>query len=79
MSTPAPVFEGGTKFEGFSMNGNDMLWMTFSVSQAPGGATPTAPEITPLEIAEALSAIAEAKGFQSITFMGHPARTALNP
>lgn len=77
---PPPVFDEGTLFEGYAVHPDgDMLWMSFSVTNASNGTTPTAKAVTPLEIAEALSIIAEAKGHPPIEFLGRPVRVPLNP
>ncbi|MGW1819495.1 hypothetical protein ACWCQM_38830 [Streptomyces sp. NPDC002125] len=69
--TPA-VFSPGTKFEtNASMAESDlMMEMTFSVRVDWPNGYPSAQDITPLEIANALSAIAESKGWPPLTFYG---------
>ncbi|MEU9750396.1 hypothetical protein ACFV85_17550 [Streptomyces niveus] len=76
--TAAPVdFPPGTEFTGNTSIGpiDAAMTLTFTlrVDQAPA-----ANDVTPLEVAEALSALAEARGWPPITFYGAPAPAPLN-
>ncbi|MCX4966676.1 hypothetical protein OHA98_17870 [Streptomyces sp. NBC_00654] len=76
----AVEFSPGSKFEASSsMAGSDlMMEMTFSVRVDWPNGYPSAHDITPLEIANALSAIAEAKGWPPLTFYGPQPPAPLN-
>lgn len=76
--TPA-VFTPGTKFEtSATMDESDlMMEMTFSVRVDWPNGYPSAQEITPLEVANALSAIAQSKGWPPLTFYGAQAPAPL--
>ncbi|MGW4233074.1 hypothetical protein ACWEF9_27995 [Streptomyces sp. NPDC004980] len=76
----AVEFEQGTEFGAHaSISDSDlMMEMTFSVRVDRPNGVPTVHEITPLEIANALSEIAEAKGWPPITFYGTPPPAPLN-
>ncbi|MFF2940464.1 hypothetical protein ACFVSQ_11550 [Streptomyces niveus] len=74
----APVdFPPGTEFTGNTSIGpiDAAMTLTFTlrVDQAPA-----ANDVTPLEVAEALSALAEARGWPPITFYGTPPPAPLN-
>ncbi|MCX4679835.1 hypothetical protein OG413_31920 [Streptomyces sp. NBC_01433] len=73
-------FDPGTEFaaQANAADSDLMMEMTFSVRVDRPNGVPSAQEITPLEIAEALSALAEAKGWPPITFYGTPPRVPLN-
>ncbi|MFF3782706.1 hypothetical protein [Streptomyces sp. NPDC001933] len=76
----APVeFGPGTEFKAQqSMAESDlMMEMTFSVRVDWPNGSPSAQEITALEVAQALSAIAESKGWPPLTFYGTPAPAPL--
>ncbi|MGW1843295.1 hypothetical protein [Streptomyces sp. NPDC001966] len=77
-STPAE-FGPGTEFKAQqSMAESDlMMEMTFSVRVDWPNGSPSAQEITALEVAQALSAIAESKGWPPLTFYGTPAPAPL--
>ncbi|MGW8667801.1 hypothetical protein [Streptomyces niveus] len=70
-------FPTGTEFTGNTSIGpiDAAMTLTFTlrVDQAPA-----ANDVTPLEVAEALSALAEARGWPPITFYGAPAPAPLN-
>ncbi|MEV8343628.1 hypothetical protein [Streptomyces niveus] len=70
-------FPPGTEFTGDTSIGpiDAAMTLTFTlrVDQAPA-----ANDVTPLEVAEALSALAEARGWPPITFYGAPAPAPLN-
>lgn len=70
----AVEFAPGTRFgaEASISDSDLMMEMTFSVRVDRPNGLPTANEITPLEIANALSELAEAKGWPPITFYGTP-------
>ncbi|MGW2109894.1 hypothetical protein [Streptomyces sp. NPDC001948] len=77
-SAPAE-FGPGTEFKAQqSMAESDlMMEMTFSVRVDWPNGSPSAQEITALEVAQALSAIAESKGWPPLTFYGTPAPAPL--
>lgn len=70
-------FQNGTEFSGITSIGpiDAEMSLTFSIRVADA---PTAYVITPLEVAEALSALAEARGWPPITFYGTPPPAPLN-
>ncbi|MEE1736882.1 hypothetical protein PUR49_10265 [Streptomyces sp. BE147] len=76
----AVEFSPGSKFEASSsMAESDlMMEMTFSVRVDWPNGYPSAHDITPLEIANALSAIAESKGWPPLTFYGPQPPAPLN-
>ncbi|MGW8883814.1 hypothetical protein [Streptomyces sp. NPDC055749] len=75
----AAEFSPGSKFEASASTGDDlMMEMTFSVRVDWPNGYPSAYEITPLEVAEALSAIAESKGWPPLTFYGPQPPAPLN-
>lgn len=73
-------FDPGTEFTAqANASGSDLMMdLTFSVRVDRPNGVPSAQEITPMEIAEALSALAEAKGWPPITFYGTPPPVPLN-
>ncbi|MFD3651881.1 hypothetical protein ACTU45_04430 [Streptomyces sp. 24-1644] len=76
----AVEFSPGSKFEASStMAESDlMMEMTFSVRVDWPNGYPSAQDITPLEVANALSAIAESKGWPPLTFYGPQPPAPLN-
>lgn len=73
----AVEFENGTEFSGITSIGpiDAQMSLTFSVRVVD---VPAANNLTPLEVAEALSALAEARGWPPITFYGSPPPAPLN-
>lgn len=76
----AVEFSPGSKFEAnASMAESDlMMEMSFSVRVDWPNGYPSAQDITPLEVANALSAIAESKGWPPLTFYGPQPPAPLN-
>ncbi|QDY78366.1 hypothetical protein [Streptomyces qinzhouensis] len=73
------VFSEGTTFRGMAdyPGGNDgYVTLTFSVDNT---ITTPVSTLTPLEIANAISAAAQAKGYPKIVFSGPPAPVQVNP
>ncbi|MEU2021420.1 hypothetical protein ABZ565_04535 [Streptomyces sp. NPDC016469] len=80
-SATNPVeFVDGTEFRADqSMSESDlMMEMSFKVRVDKPNGCPSAQDITPLEVAEALSALAQSKGWPPLTFYGTPAPAPLN-
>ncbi|MFH8614575.1 hypothetical protein ACH4E8_05770 [Streptomyces sp. NPDC017979] len=75
------VFDDGTHFRANSdhthPNTPGFVVFTFSVTHTP--MDPATPRITELEIANAISAIAQAKGYTKPVFSGPQATAQLNP
>ncbi|MEV8535489.1 hypothetical protein [Streptomyces sp. NPDC051211] len=74
----APTFPAGTQFKGRTAlpGGEGELVITFSVSTMDAPATHNVP---PIDIANALTKLAEARGWSPITFYGTPAPAPLTP
>ncbi|WP_406387750.1 hypothetical protein [Streptomyces sp. NBC_00887] len=78
---PATVeFTDGTEFRAdASMAESDLrMDMSFKVRVDKPNGYPSAQDITPLEVAQALSALAQSKGWPPLTFYGTPPPVALN-
>ncbi|EST32979.1 twin-arginine translocation signal domain-containing protein [Streptomyces niveus] len=73
----AVEFQNGTEFAGSSrvITNEASLRVTFSIAIEEA---PAANRISALEVAEALSALAEARGWSPITFYGTPPPAPLN-
>ncbi|QES51776.1 hypothetical protein DEJ50_31905 [Streptomyces venezuelae] len=75
-SQSAPVFPSGTQFKGSTAlpGGEGELQITFSVSvvDAPGSYV-----VPPIEVANALNALAQTHGWSPVTFYGTPAPAPL--
>ncbi|MFE9295835.1 hypothetical protein [Streptomyces niveus] len=73
----AVEFQNGTEFSGSSrvITNEASLRVTFSIAIEEA---PAANRISALEVAEALSALAEARGWSPITFYGTPPPAPLN-
>ncbi|WP_405608019.1 twin-arginine translocation signal domain-containing protein [Streptomyces sp. NBC_01511] len=70
-------FQYGTEFKGRTDIGpiDAALTLTFTLQTT---AAPAANDVTALEVAEALSALAESRGWPPITFYGTPVQAPLN-
>ncbi|PZT71747.1 MULTISPECIES: hypothetical protein [unclassified Streptomyces] len=79
-TTTSTVFEDGTEFRaGHTMGENDLrIEMSFSVRVDKPNGYPSAQHITSLEVAQALSALAQSKGWPPLTFYGTPPPAPLN-
>ncbi|MCM2389604.1 hypothetical protein [Streptomyces albipurpureus] len=75
------VFDEGTKFRAMvDFPGNTgFVEVEFSVTNNPMDQTNPAPAVTALEIAQAISAKAVAKGYPPLVFRGPQAAADLNP
>jgi len=73
-------FMDGTEFRADqSMSESDlMMEMSFKVRVDKPNGYPSAQDITPLEVAQALSALAQSKGWPPLTFYGTPPPAPLN-
>jgi hypothetical protein len=75
------TFAGGTEFTATAqMAGSDGTWEEETISFRIRGVSDvsSAHEITPLDIANALSALAQSRGWPALTFYGSPAPAPLN-
>ncbi|MER5892933.1 hypothetical protein [Streptomyces sp. NPDC001876] len=79
-ATATVEFMDGTEFRAdASMAESDLMMdMSFKVRVDKPNGYPSAQDITPLEVAQALSALAESKGWPPLTFYGTPPPVALN-
>ncbi|WP_330242451.1 hypothetical protein [Streptomyces sp. NBC_00525] len=79
-TTTSTVFEDGTEFRAdHTMGENDLrIEMSFSVRVDKPNGYPSAQHITSLEVAQALSALAQSKGWPPLTFYGTPPPAPLN-
>ncbi|MFB8025478.1 hypothetical protein ACFQ6U_09795 [Streptomyces sp. NPDC056465] len=79
-ATATVDFTDGTEFRAeASMSESDLMMdMTFTVRVDKPNGLPSAQDITPLEVAQALSALAQSKGWPPLTFYGTPPPVALN-
>ncbi len=79
-ATTTVQFMEGTEFRADARMAESDLMMDVSFKlrvDKPNG-YPSAQDITPLEVAEALSALAQSKGWPPLTFYGTPPPVALN-
>ncbi|MER5633760.1 hypothetical protein [Streptomyces nitrosporeus] len=78
--TTATEFMHGTDFwASASMAESDlMMEMSFKLRVDQPNGYPSAQHITPLEVAQALSALAQSKGWPPLTFYGTPPPVAVN-
>ncbi|MFD6274829.1 hypothetical protein ACFWFI_04515 [Streptomyces sp. NPDC060209] len=79
-ATATVEFMDGTEFRAdASMAESDLMMdMSFKVRVDKPNGYPSAQDITPLEVAQALSALAQSKGWPPLTFYGTPPPVALN-
>ncbi|MDF6060618.1 hypothetical protein FKO01_54185 [Mesorhizobium sp. B2-3-3] len=79
-TTTTPEFMEGTDFRAdASMAESDLMMdLTFKIRVDKPNGYPSAQDITPLEVAQALSALAQSKGWPPLTFYGTPPPVALN-
>lgn len=79
-ATASVEFMDGTEFRAdHSMAETDlMMEMSFKVRVDKPNGYPSAQDITPLEVAQALSVLAQSKGWPPLTFYGTPPPAPLN-
>ncbi|MFJ9891220.1 hypothetical protein ACIQRW_36020 [Streptomyces sp. NPDC091287] len=79
-ATSTAQFMEGTEFRAdVRMSESDLMMdMSFKLRVDKPNGYPSAQDITPLEVAEALSALAQSKGWPPLTFYGTPPPVALN-
>ncbi|MFD8406117.1 hypothetical protein ACFV1G_15755 [Streptomyces anulatus] len=79
-ATTTVEFMEGTEFRAdASMAESDLMMdVSFKLRVDKPNGYPSAQDITPLEVAEALSALAQSKGWPPLTFYGAPPPVALN-
>ncbi|MEU9602835.1 hypothetical protein [Streptomyces sp. NPDC048057] len=69
------------EFRGNTMHTNPntpgTINFTFTIVDMP--MEPTTPRVTPLEVANAITAIAQAKGYEKVLFTGPGPRLPVNP
>jgi hypothetical protein len=75
------VFDNGATFHALAdfPGYTGFVTVKFSVDNTPMDPVSPAPSVTALEIAEAISALAEAKGYPPLVFRGPQAEADLNP
>lgn len=77
MSTP--VFDDGTLFRALADYSGETGWIEVDFAVRNNPLSPSTPEVSALEIAEAISAVVEAKGYPPLVFRGPQAVAELNP
>ncbi|WUS95275.1 hypothetical protein OHA46_00660 [Streptomyces sp. NBC_00708] len=78
-TTPVEFMDGSEFKADHTMAESDlMMEMSFKVRVDKPNGYPSAQDITPLEVAQALSALAQSKGWPPLTFYGTPPPAPLN-
>ncbi|TXS00691.1 hypothetical protein EAO73_26035 [Streptomyces sp. col6] len=78
-TTPVEFMDGSEFRADHTMAESDlMMEMSFKVRVDKPNGYPSAQDITPLEVAQALSALAQSKGWPPLTFYGTPPPAPLN-